>query len=83
MTFVDGVLLGRVGDRGLGVGWGVGMEVIGVPGLGVVLDISTDALVCDRVTNDDFVVVALPEGDAGGVANLVDFFGGYGFEGTD
>jgi hypothetical protein len=59
--------------------------VVGVVGplTGVVADVFADAEEVYRGADDVFVIVALPDGGAGGLTDGVDPFGRIGFEGTD
>ncbi len=50
---------------------------------GIVGDIVADVIEVIFVTDDVFVIIALPERQARSVAKKIEAFGGNGFEGTD
>ena len=68
----------------LGIGTdGVGIVIVQIPALWVLYDILADGAQGAFVPDDVFVVVALPDRGAGGIAQLVDPFGNDGFEPGD
>lgn len=61
-------------------GWVRGLaEVIGGPAFGVLVDVVGNRAMGVIVPDNPFVVVSLPDFDAGGVAELVDLFGRFVF----
>jgi hypothetical protein len=55
------------------------VELVCIPGLGIGLNVVANFIEGCFITNDVLVIIALPDGNAGGIADLVNFFGRYGF----
>ncbi len=57
-----------------------GIFLIGFPLAGIVMDVFADAVQFGLIPDDVFVIIPLPDGLAGGAADLVDLFGGIHFK---